>query len=89
MAGGRPTSDPRGYLLAVRLPERHVRLLRERAGRENISLSEALRRFLDGCLATAPRPQARKPTPEERRSFDQAFAALGLKPKAYLRGWRK
>jgi hypothetical protein len=79
MPGGRPTTDPRAHLVAVRLAERHLRLLRDRARREGVSLSEALRRFLDGCVPSAPR--ARKPTAEERRDFDAVFAALGLTPK--------
>lgn len=79
MPGGRPTSDPREHLVAVRLAERHVRLLRERARRDGISLSEALRRFLDACMPTPPR--ARKLTAEERRDFDAVFAAVGLLPK--------
>jgi hypothetical protein len=80
MPGGRPTSDPKKKLLAVRLAERHVRLLQNRARRDDVSLSEALRRFLDEH-AESPRPRARRPTAKERAEFDQVFAALGLVPK--------
>jgi hypothetical protein len=80
MPGGRPTSDPRAHLVAVRLADRHLRLLRDRARREGISLSEALRRFLDACLPSPQPPRARRPTPEEQRDFDAVFAALGLGP---------
>ena len=80
MLGGRPTSDPKAHLLAVRLAERHVRLLRKRARLERVSLSEALRRLLDAhCPSRAPR--ARPPTAKERREFDQVFAAFGLAPR--------
>jgi hypothetical protein len=79
MAGGRPTSDPRQHLVAVRLPERHIALLRERARREGVSISEALRRFLDAALPNVRTPTSRKPNTEEQEVFDQVFAALGLK----------
>lgn len=71
--------DPKASLLAVRLAERHVRLLKERARREGVSLSEALRRLLDEQIGTRP-PRARRPTASERRTFDQVFAAFGLVP---------
>jgi hypothetical protein len=47
MPGGRPTDDPKTILVAARLAPRHVRLLERRACREGVSLSEALRRYLD------------------------------------------
>jgi len=53
MRTGRPTDDPKGTLIAVRLAERHVRLLERRARREGVSLSEALRRCLDELAAAA------------------------------------
>lgn len=77
MPGGRPTSDPKATLLAVRLAQRHVRLLKERAGREGVSVSEALRRFLDERTAS-PGPPARPPTVQERRMFDELFGAFGM-----------
>jgi hypothetical protein len=100
MPRGRPTSDPKTRLLAVRLPERHVMALTEQAKTQGVTLSEALRRCLDSVLASPPSlnksqlpkreehlkgkaqfkasPRARRPTPEERATFDQVFAALGL-----------
>lgn len=44
---GRPTTDPKGEILAVRVAARHKRLLERRAKSERITLSEALRRYLD------------------------------------------
>lgn len=82
MAGGRPTDDPKGTLVAVRLSDRQVRALKARARRERVTLSEALRRCLDDwAAATASAPsRSRPPTPEERETFDQVFAAFGLDP---------
>jgi hypothetical protein len=50
---GRPTNDPKGEILAVRVAPRHKRLLEGRAASERITLSEALRRYLDE-LRNAP-----------------------------------
>lgn len=86
MAGGRPTSDPKNTLLAVRLSERHVQFLQQRARRDGVNLSEALRRLLDERVVAAPpragRPptRGRPPTAAERKMFDQLFGAFGLKP---------
>jgi hypothetical protein len=44
---GRPTDDPKGKLIAVRVASRHIRLLERRAAQERVTLSEALRRYLD------------------------------------------
>ena len=79
MPGGRPTSDPKGTLIAVRLADRHVQWLRDRAASDGVSLSEALRLLLD--QQAPPKPvRGRPPTARERREFDQVFAALGLVP---------
>jgi hypothetical protein len=87
MPGGRPTSEPKATLIAVRLADRHVQWLRERAATEGVSLSEALRRLLD--QHAAPKPlRGRPPTAKERREFDQVFAAFGLVPRR-RRGRRK
>jgi hypothetical protein len=87
MPGGRPTDDPKQTLVAVRLAARQMRALKARSKRERIGLSEALRRCVDewaratsSPLASSP-PRARPPTKEERDTFDQLFAAFGLKPK--------
>jgi hypothetical protein len=79
MPGGRPTSDPKGTLIAVRLADRHVQWLRHRAATEGVSLSEALRRLLD----QQPPPKSlrgRPPTAKEQQMFDQVLAAFGLVP---------
>ena len=79
MPGGRPTSDPKGTLIAVRLANRHVQWLRDRAASEGVSLSEALRRLLD--QQAPPKPlRGRPPTAKERKELDQVFAAFGLVP---------
>ncbi|MGH7410416.1 MAG: hypothetical protein ACREJ6_05055 [Candidatus Methylomirabilis sp.] len=63
----------------MRLAERHVRLLRERAQREGVSVSEALRRLLDEHAP--PRPvRGRPPTAKEREMVDRLFGAFGLVP---------
>lgn len=83
MPGGRPTDDPKGTLVAVRLAARQLRAIEERAKREGIGLSEALRRCVDEWASSrsASEPRARPLTKEERESFDQVFAAFGLKRK--------
>ena len=85
MKRGRPTQDPKGTLLAVRLSARHLRVLQARARREAVTLSEALRRCVDDCAAPTARPRARQPTAEERQTFDEVFAALGLSPRPHPR----
>jgi len=90
MAGGRPTDDPKQTLVAVRLASRQMRALQARAKREGIGLSEALRRCVDewGSSTSSRRtsePHARPLTREERETFDQVFAAFGLKPRRHRR----
>ena len=83
MLGGRPTDDPKPTLVAVRLAARQMRVLKVRAKREGIGLSEALRRCVDEW-ASSPRasePRARPLTKDDRETFDQVFAAFGLKPR--------
>ena len=60
----------------MRLADRHVRWLRERATNEGLSLSEVLRQLLDQHVPKAQR--GRPPTAKERKEFDQVFAAYGL-----------
>jgi hypothetical protein len=86
MAGGRPTEDPKETLVAVRLAARQRALLERRMRSEHIGLSKALRRCLDdwarwtqGNAPSAARGRAQM-TPDERETFDQVFAALGLTP---------
>src|SRR3954468_13367406 len=49
--GGRPTTEPKGTLVAVRLSGRQVHVLERRSRREDTGLSEALRRCLDEWAA--------------------------------------
>jgi hypothetical protein len=61
--GGRPTKDPKGTLVAVRLSGRQVHVLERRSRREATGLSEALRRCVDEWAATqdaAPKQEAIK-----------------------------
>lgn len=83
MPGGRPTDDPKPTLVAVRLAARQMQVLKQRAKREGIGLSEALRRCVDEFASSrrAAEPRARRLTKEERETFDQVFAAFGLKPR--------
>lgn len=84
MPAGRPTDDPKQTLVAVRLAARQMHALEARAKRERIGLSEALRRCVDEWASKpssrTPEPKARPLTREERKTFDQVFAAFGLKP---------
>ena len=49
--GGRPTTEQKGTLVAVRLSGRQVHTLERRSRREDTGLSEALRRCLDEWAA--------------------------------------
>ncbi len=71
-AGGRPTSDPKGTLIAVRLSARHVHVLEQRSRREETGLSEAMRRCLDEWAIAQV---LRRPT-------STRTAPAGLKPPA-------
>ncbi len=77
----RPTNDPKGTMLAVRVAARHVEMLGRRAARDQVSVSEALRRYLDEAAQGQRSPRSRLPNAEERETFDQVFAALGLEPR--------
>jgi hypothetical protein len=88
MPGGRPTKDPKGKLVAVRLASRQLHALEARARREGIGISEAIRRVVDDWASAPPSrpsppslPRVRPPTPDERKTFDQVFAVIGLTPK--------
>jgi hypothetical protein len=92
MAGGRPTLEPKGTLVAVRLADRQRLVLEQRARREGVALSEALRRCVDEWAAwsrSTSHPQPRPPTAAEQRTFDAAFAALGLIPRRSTRRRRR
>ena len=80
---GRPTDDPKSTLVAVRLAAGQMRVLKLRAKREGISLSEALRRCVDSW-ASLQRPsesRSRPLTKDERETFDEVFAVFGIKPR--------
>jgi hypothetical protein len=90
MAGGRPTDDPKQTLVAVRLAARQMRALEARAKREGVGLSEALRRCVDEWASSTPSRRTSEPPPrplttKERETFDQVFAAFGLKPRRHRR----
>ena len=68
--GGRPTDDPKGTLVALRLSARQVNVLAQRSRREDTGLSEAIRRCIDEWAAahgthrtppTRAKPAAVKP----------------------------
>ena len=83
MAGGRPTNDPKETLVAVRLSDRQLVVLRRRAGRDGISFSEALRRCVDEWATIQPTPTppatSRLPTESERKNFRQLFSLFESK----------
>jgi hypothetical protein len=86
MSRGRPTDDPKQTLVAVRLAARQMRALEARAKREGVGLSEALRRCVDEWASSSPSRRTSEPPPrpltrEERETFDQVFAAFGIKPR--------
>jgi len=78
MARGRPTWDPKGTLVAVRLNKHQHRILTQRARRERITVSEAIRRCVVAWAATQPARVVR-PTKEEQETFDQMFEAVGAR----------
>ena len=88
MPRGRPTQEPKGKLVALRLSERQLTVLKERVRREGVSLSEALRRCLDEWASSRRTPPSRRPSPEEQKSFDQVFSLLGLRPTKPAQGRR-
>jgi hypothetical protein len=86
MPGGRPTKDPKGTLVAVRISDRQTQVLEVRAHREGIGLSEAIRRCVDEWAAASTRPpgtfaRSRPPTAEERETFKQLVTVLAAPPR--------
>jgi hypothetical protein len=67
MPGGRPTQDPKETLIAVRLSTRQLRVLQARAQREQVALSEALRRCVDEWAAGAAAARRAPTAPAPRR----------------------
>src|SRR5262249_29866130 len=75
---GRPTSDPKGVLVTVRLNKHQHHILTQRARRERITLSEALRRCVVAWAATQP-GRVLQPTKAELEMFDEVFEAVGAR----------
>ncbi len=67
VAGGRPTTDPKGSLIAVRLSARQVQALARRSRRDGIGLSEAVRRCVDDWAATQRRTPPAPPSTRATR----------------------
>jgi hypothetical protein len=76
--------------------------LQARAARQRVSVSEALRRYLDEAIAltqaeaTEPQlkenriePRRRRPNAEERKVFDQVFAVFGITARARKKPTRR
>jgi hypothetical protein len=76
MKGGRPTTEPKGTLVAVRLSGRQVHALEGRSRREATGLSEALRRCLDEWAAA----QDAVPTQPKQEAVKKQRATVGTHP---------
>ena len=76
LKGGRPTKDPKGTLVAVRLSGRQVHVLERRSRREATGLSEALRRCVDEWAAT----QDAAPIPSKQEAIKKQLVAVGTPP---------
>ena len=74
--GGRPTKDPKGTLVAVRLSGRQVHVLERRSRREATGLSEALRRCVDEWAAT----QDAATIPSKQEAIKKQLVAVGTQP---------
>jgi hypothetical protein len=81
VARGRPTWDPKGTLVAVRLNKHQHHILTQRARQEGISLSEAMRRCVVAWAATQPARMVR-PTKEDQKTFDQVFEVVGARRRS-------
>lgn len=78
-AGGRPTNDPKGTLVAVRLSLRQVHVLEQRSRREDTGLSEAIRRCVDDW-AVAQAARRRPSTPTKQEAFKKPARASSPRP---------
>ena len=76
LKGGRPTKDPKGTLVAVRLSGRQVHALERRSRREATGLSEALRRCLDEWAAA----QDAAPMPSKQEVIKKQPVVAGTRP---------
>ena len=63
---GRPTQDPKGERITVRLAPRDRQALQAIAEREHVTLAEAARRVMRGALGIPPLPD-RATTKKTRR----------------------
>jgi hypothetical protein len=79
--GGRPTKDPKGTLVAVRLSGRQVHVLERRSRREATGLSEALRRCVDEWAAT----QDAAPVPSKQEAIKKQLVAIRTPPRRRTR----
>ena len=74
--GGRPTTEPKGTLVAVRLSGRQLHVLERRSRREDTGLSEALRRCLDEWAAA----QDAASTHTKQEAIKKQPVAVGIQP---------
>ena len=74
--GGRPTTEPKGTLVAVRLSRRQLHVLERRSRREDTGLSEALRRCLDEWAAA----QDAVPTHTKQEAIKKQLVAVRTQP---------
>jgi hypothetical protein len=73
MPGGRPTSEPKTKLVALRLPVRLLRFVEQLAREQRVGVSEAMRRLIEERL------QEREHASRDWR--DLAPRAIGLRPR--------
>jgi hypothetical protein len=71
-------------LVAVRLNKRQHHILVQRARRERITLSEAVRRCVDAWATTQPARVVR-PTKADQEMFDQVFEVFGARRRPRTR----
>jgi hypothetical protein len=72
MPGGRPTTDPKETLVAVRFSERQLVVLQRRARQDGTGLSEAIRRCVDEWAVSRPARAGRpQPKPARRRTLQK------------------
>jgi hypothetical protein len=81
MRRGRPTNEPKGVLVAVRLSKLQHHALLQRARMEDTSVSEALRRCVIEWSRGTQRVPTREPTKAERETLIQLAQAFGATPK--------
>ena len=72
MPGGRPTTDPKETLVAVRFSERQLVVLQRRARKDGTGLSEAIRRCVDEwAISRTTRVRNSQPKPARRRTLQR------------------